>query len=78
MDQMGAEHSQRRLAAYETAVGLSDGLMEVRYVVRIDAMIKKRQFHKNENVLENLKRAKGGNGRLHLLGLIPNSFPSLS
>ncbi|KAJ7912672.1 metalloenzyme [Mycena leptocephala] len=85
MDKIGAEHSQRRLAAHGTAVGLSDGLMgnsEVGHlnlgagrvvwqdIVRIDVAIKKRTFHKNEAILASMKRAKGGNGRLHLLGLI--------
>ncbi|KAJ7036768.1 phosphoglycerate mutase [Mycena alexandri] len=85
MDKIGKEHSQRRLAAHGTAVGLSDGLMgnsEVGHlnigagrvvwqdIVRIDVSIKKRQFHKNETIVESLKRAKDGNGRLHLLGLI--------
>jgi 2,3-bisphosphoglycerate-independent phosphoglycerate mutase len=100
MDKIGAEHSQRRLAAHGTAVGLSDGLMgnsEVgcvymsplvltltmnrhlnlgagrvvwQDIVRIDVAIKKRTFHKNETILASLKRAKDGNGRLHLLGLV--------
>ena len=39
-------------------------------IVRIDVSIKKRQFHKNETILESLNRAKNGNGRLHLLGLV--------
>ncbi len=39
-------------------------------IVRIDVSIKKRQFHKNENILESFNRAKDGNGRLHLLGLV--------
>ena len=32
--------------------------------------IKKKQFHKNEVIVESCKRAKEGNGRLHLLGLV--------
>jgi len=39
-------------------------------IVRIDVAIKKRQFHKNEVILESFKRAKDTNGRLHLLGLV--------
>ncbi|KAJ7831035.1 BPG-independent [Mycena olivaceomarginata] len=85
MDTIGKEHSQRRLAAHGTAVGLSEGLMgnsEVGHlnigagrivwqdIVRIDVAIKKREFHKNKNILESFKRAKEGNGRLHLIGLI--------
>jgi 2,3-bisphosphoglycerate-independent phosphoglycerate mutase len=38
--------------------------------VRIDVAIKKREFHKNKNILESFKRAKEGNGRLHLIGLV--------
>ncbi|KAJ7194006.1 BPG-independent [Mycena pura] len=37
-------------------------------IVRIDVSIKKREFHKNKSILESFKRAKDGNGRLHLLG----------
>ncbi|KAJ7486954.1 cofactor-independent phosphoglycerate mutase [Mycena latifolia] len=85
MDTIGKEHSQRLLAAHGTAVGLSEGLMgnsEVGHlnigagrivwqdIVRIDVSIKKREFHKNKNILESFKRAKDGNGRLHLMGLI--------
>ena len=39
-------------------------------IVRIDVSTKKRQFHKNKNILESMNRAKDGNGRLHLLGLV--------
>ena len=39
-------------------------------IVRIDVAIKKRQFHKNETILESFNHAKNGNGRLHLLGLV--------
>jgi len=85
MDTIGKDHSHRKLAAHGTAVGLSDGLMgnsEVGHlnigagrivwqdIVRIDVSIKKREFHKNPNIVESCKRAKDGNGRLHLLGLI--------
>ena len=38
--------------------------------MRIDVAIKKRQFHKNENILASFKHAKETNGRLHLLGLV--------
>ncbi|KAJ7916387.1 putative phosphoglyceromutase [Mycena leptocephala] len=79
------EHSQHRLAAHGTPVGLSDGLMrnsEVGHlnigawrvvrpgIVCIDLSIKKKVFHKNETVLASFKHAKDGNGRLHLIGLI--------
>ncbi|KAI0674010.1 cofactor-independent phosphoglycerate mutase [Trametes maxima] len=85
MDQIAKEHSYRTLAAHGLAVGLSDGLMgnsEVGHlnigagrivwqdIVRIDVSIKKRQFHKNAAILESFNRAKNGNGRLHLLGLV--------
>jgi bisphosphoglycerate-independent phosphoglycerate mutase (AlkP superfamily) len=39
-------------------------------IVKIDVSIKKKQFHKNETILACTKRAKDGNGRLHLLGLV--------
>lgn len=39
-------------------------------IVRIDVSIKKRTFHKNPNILESFNRAKNGNGRLHLMGLV--------
>lgn len=39
-------------------------------IVKIDVSIKKREFHKNEKIVESCKRAKNGNGRLHLLGLV--------
>lgn len=39
-------------------------------IVRIDVAIKKREFHKNPKIVESFKRAKDGNGRLHLLGLV--------
>lgn len=85
MDTIGKKHSYRTLSAHGTAVGLSEGLMgnsEVGHlnigagrivwqdIVRIDVSIKKKEFHKNPVILESLKKAKEGNGRLHLLGLI--------
>jgi 2,3-bisphosphoglycerate-independent phosphoglycerate mutase len=39
-------------------------------IVRIDVSIKKRQFHKSKNIVDSCNRAKEGNGRLHLLGLV--------
>jgi len=85
MDKIAKDHSHRKLAAHGTAVGLSDGLMgnsEVGHlnigagrivwqdIVKIDVSIKKKEFHKNKTILESFKRAKDGNGRLHLLGLV--------
>ena len=39
-------------------------------IVKIDVAIKKKEFHKNPTIVESFKRAKDGNGRLHLLGLV--------
>ena len=39
-------------------------------IVRIDVSIKKREFHKNKSILESFEKAKKGNGRVHLLGLV--------
>jgi 2,3-bisphosphoglycerate-independent phosphoglycerate mutase len=73
------------LEASSNAVGLPEGLMgnsEVGHlnigagrvvwqdVVRIDLTIKKDEVDKIENVTKCFQRAKDGNGRLHLLGLI--------
>jgi len=73
------------IEASSLAVGLPEGLMgnsEVGHlnigagrvvwqdVVRIDQTIKKGEMNKVENVVKSFKRAKEGNGRLHLLGLI--------
>jgi 2,3-bisphosphoglycerate-independent phosphoglycerate mutase len=43
-------------------------------IVRIDVSIKKRAFHKNETIQASFERAKSGNGRLHLLGLVCAHF----
>ncbi|KAJ7693051.1 cofactor-independent phosphoglycerate mutase [Mycena rosella] len=76
MDKIGADHRRQRvLAAHGTAVGLSEGLMgnsEVGHlnigagrvvwqdIVRIDVSIKKREFHKNKNILESFRHTKLG------------------
>lgn len=39
-------------------------------IVRIDQAIKKRTFHKEKAIVAACERAKNGNGRLHLLGLV--------
>ncbi|KAJ6540868.1 BPG-independent [Mycena vulgaris] len=77
MDTIGAERSQRVLAAHGTAVGLKVGHLNIgagrivwQDIVRIDVSIKKREFHKNKYTLVSFKRAKEGNGRLHFIGLI--------
>lgn len=73
------------LEASSLAVGLPEGLMgnsEVGHlnigagrvvwqdVVRIDQTIKKGELNKVKTVTDSFSRAKNGNGRLHLLGLI--------
>ncbi|KAI9717411.1 MAG: hypothetical protein M1812_004763 [Candelaria pacifica] len=73
------------LEASSLAVGLPEGLMgnsEVGHlnigagrvvwqdVVRIDQTIKKGELNKVEEIQTSFKRAKNGNGRLHLLGLV--------
>lgn len=73
------------LEASSLAVGLPEGLMgnsEVGHlnigagrvvwqdVVRIDQTIKKGELNKVDNIVKCFKRAKDGNGRLHLLGLV--------
>ena len=73
------------LEASSLAVGLPEGLMgnsEVGHlnigagrvvwqdVVRIDQTLKKGELNKVENIMKSFERAKNGNGRLHLLGLI--------
>ncbi len=73
------------LEASSLAVGLPEGLMgnsEVGHlnigagrvvwqdVVRIDVTLKKGELNKVENIQKSFQRAKDGNGRLHLLGLV--------
>ncbi|PGH18670.1 2,3-bisphosphoglycerate-independent phosphoglycerate mutase [Polytolypa hystricis UAMH7299] len=73
------------LDASSIAVGLPEGLMgnsEVGHlnigagrvvwqdVVRIDQTLKTGEFTKVDNIVKSFQRAKDGNGRLHLLGLI--------
>jgi 2,3-bisphosphoglycerate-independent phosphoglycerate mutase len=43
-------------------------------IVRIDVSIKKRLFHKSKPIVDSFKKAKDGNGRLHLLGLVNSSL----
>lgn len=74
-----------KLEASSLAVGLPEGLMgnsEVGHlnigagrvvwqdVVRIDQTVKKGEFAKTKVISEVLQRAKDGNGRLHLCGLV--------
>jgi hypothetical protein len=47
-------------------------------IVRIDVSIKKRQFHKAENIVASCQRSKDENGRFHLIGLVKSLFPRLS
>jgi 2,3-bisphosphoglycerate-independent phosphoglycerate mutase len=85
MDAIAKGHSYRTLAAHGVAVGLSEGLMgnsEVGHlnigagrvvwqdIVRIDVAIKRGQFARAPHLVASLARAKAGNGRLHLLGLV--------
>jgi 2,3-bisphosphoglycerate-independent phosphoglycerate mutase len=73
------------LEASSLAVGLPEGLMgnsEVGHLnigagrvvwqdsVRIDQTLKKGELNKVDNIAASFKRAKEGNGRLHLLGLV--------
>ncbi|KAL2213526.1 phosphoglycerate mutase [Sarocladium strictum] len=73
------------LEASSTAVGLPEGLMgnsEVGHlnigagrvvyqdVVRIDKTIKDGELNKNEVITDTFQKAKDGNGRLHLAGLV--------
>ncbi|ODH39585.1 2,3-bisphosphoglycerate-independent phosphoglycerate mutase [Paracoccidioides brasiliensis] len=73
------------LDASSLAVGLPEGLMgnsEVGHlnigagrvvwqdVVRIDQALKKGEMNNTENIVKSFRRAKDGNGRLHLLGLV--------
>ena len=73
------------LEASSLAVGLPEGLMgnsEVGHlnigagrvvwqdVVRIDQTLKQGDLNKVENIVSSFKRAKEGNGRLHLCGLV--------
>lgn len=73
------------LEASSLAVGLPEGLMgnsEVGHlnigagrvvwqdVVRIDQTLKKGELNKIDNLMDCFNRAKNGNGRLHLLGLV--------
>ncbi|KIM82159.1 hypothetical protein PILCRDRAFT_820529, partial [Piloderma croceum F 1598] len=74
MDTIAKDHS---FAAHGTAVGLSECLMgnsEVGHLNigagRIVWQDIKRQFHKSPNIVASMQRAKDGNGRLHLLGLV--------
>ena len=39
-------------------------------IVRIDESIRKKRFAQQEGIVASLQRAKSGNGRLHLLGLV--------
>jgi 2,3-bisphosphoglycerate-independent phosphoglycerate mutase len=74
-----------KLEASSLAVGLPEGLMgnsEVGHLnigagrvvwqdsVRIDQTLKKGELNKVGSIVESFKRAKEGNGRLHLLGLV--------
>lgn len=55
---------------YDSHLNIGAGRIVWQDIVRIDVSIKKKEFHKNPQILESMKRAKEGNGRLHLLGLV--------
>src|SRR5215471_15761109 len=56
--------------SYYSHLNIGAGRIVWQDIVRIDVSIKKRQFHKSENILKSMENAKKGNGRLHLIGLI--------
>ncbi|KAI8904505.1 2,3-bisphosphoglycerate-independent phosphoglycerate mutase [Powellomyces hirtus] len=85
MDGLEKKYPFTQLAAHGEAVGLPDGLMgnsEVGHlnigagrivyqdIVRIDLCIRQKKLGEQPNLVKALKRAKEGNGRLHLLGLV--------
>ena len=85
MDNLTKSHAYTELEASSRAVGLPDGLMgnsEVGHlnigagrvvwqdVVKIDTTIKDGELNTVENLTKSFQRAKDGNGRLHLLGLV--------
>lgn len=55
---------------YDRHLNIGAGRIVWQDIVKIDVSIKKKEFHKNKTILESFKRAKEGNGRLHLLGLV--------
>jgi hypothetical protein len=59
-----------RLTRIGSHLNIGAGRVVWQDIVKIDVSIKKKQFHKNETILACTKRAKDGNGRLHLLGLV--------
>ncbi|KAI8379179.1 2,3-bisphosphoglycerate-independent phosphoglycerate mutase [Radiomyces spectabilis] len=85
MSKFEKEYPYETIAAHGLSVGLPDGLMgnsEVGHlnigagrvvyqdIVRIDLANKNKEFGKIENIKGAFERAKSGNGRLHLLGLV--------
>ncbi|KAJ2780561.1 hypothetical protein H4R18_003390 [Coemansia javaensis] len=85
MDGFARDQQYTTLAAHGRAVGLPAGLMgnsEVGHlnigagrvvyqdIVRIDLALEEKQFGSTEAIRDAFERAKGGNGRLHLCGLV--------
>ncbi|ORX60404.1 2,3-bisphosphoglycerate-independent phosphoglycerate mutase [Hesseltinella vesiculosa] len=85
MDELEKADPYVDIAAHGRAVGLPDGLMgnsEVGHlnigagrvvyqdIVRIDLTMENNEFGKVENIKGAFERAKAGNGRLHMLGLL--------
>ncbi|KAJ7494202.1 phosphoglycerate mutase [Mycena latifolia] len=77
MDKIGKKHSQRRLAAHGTAVGLSDGLIGNSKVGHLNIGTG-RVVWQDIVRIDSFKGAKDENGRLHLLGLISDGGPRCS
>lgn len=58
------------ICAHARHLNIGAGRIVWQDIVRIDVSIKKKQFHKSPKIVESMQRAKDGNGRLHLLGLV--------
>ena len=85
MTRLSAEYPSLTVGAHGLAVGLPEGLMgnsEVGHlnvgagrvvyqdIVRIELSIKKQELSRNPTLCQAMDRAKHGNGRFHLLGLV--------
>lgn len=74
--QKSGEHYRRGLSGLRAFMhalrhlNIGAGRIVWQDIVRIDVSIKKRQFHKSPKIVDSLKSAKDGNGRLHLIGLV--------
>ncbi|KAL1916715.1 uncharacterized protein VTP21DRAFT_5419 [Calcarisporiella thermophila] len=85
MDYFAKEYPYTTISAHGLSVGLPDGLMgnsEVGHlnigagrvvyqdIVRIDMAVKNKEFGNLKAIKDAFERAKSGNGRFHLLGLV--------